>query len=83
MTGKSGHLTWQPATVGVIHAVRRLRKEGVPVWFSIDTGATAYLNTDAKHAPLVAAAVAGQPDVDDVLQLYPAGPARLVDEHLF
>ncbi|MGB1586015.1 MAG: diphosphomevalonate decarboxylase [Thermoplasmatota archaeon] len=83
MTGQAGHLTWQPATIHVMQAVKRLRKEGVPVWFSIDTGATAYLNTDAAHETQVAEAVAGIEGVADVLHLLPAGPARRVEEHLF
>ncbi len=83
MTSESGHITWQPATVAVIRAVRQLRADGVPVWFSIDTGATAYLNTDAAHEQQVADAVRDLDGVADVLHLEPAGPARLVDEHLF
>lgn len=83
MTSESGHLTWQPATVAVMRVVKGLREEGVPVWFSIDTGATAYLNTDAAHEEQVAAAVHGIDGVDKVLHLAPGGPARLVDDHLF
>jgi phosphomevalonate decarboxylase len=83
MTAASGHITWLPPTLEVIHLVRRLRKEGVPVWFSIDTGATAYLNTDAAHETQVADAVRLIPGVTKVLHLKPAGAAHLVDEHLF
>ncbi len=83
MTSDSGHITWQPATIAVMRTVRQLRADGVPVWFSIDTGATAYLNTDAAHEQQVADAVRGLDGVADVLHLQPAGPARLVDEHLF
>lgn len=83
MTGKAGHVIWRPTTVAVIHAVRALRKQGVPVWFSIDTGATAYLNTDAAHEAQVAAAVRDIARVTRLLHLRPAGPAHLVDRHLF
>jgi phosphomevalonate decarboxylase len=83
MTGDSGHITWMPPTLEVIHTVRRLRKSGVPVWFSIDTGATAYLNTDAAHEQQVAEAVQGIAGVTKVLHLRPAGEAHLVDDHLF
>ncbi len=83
MTGDAGHLTWRPATVAVIHTVRRLRSEGTPVFFSIDTGATAYLNTTAEHESAVAAAVETIEGVDEILHLTPAGPARRVDDHLF
>lgn len=83
MTAASGHITWMPPTLEVIHTVRRLRKQGVPVWFSIDTGATAYLNTDAAHEAQVADAVRGIAGVTKVLHLRPAGAAHLVDKHLF
>ena len=83
MTGSKGHVIWRAATVDVIHTVRRLRSEGVPVWFSIDTGATAYLNTDAAHEHQVAEAVKEIRGVTKVLHLRPAGPAYLTDQHLF
>jgi len=83
MTGSNGHLTWRPATVAVIHTVRALRSRGIPVWFSIDTGATAYLNTTAEHEDEVAQSVVTLEGVAEVLRLRPAGAARLVDEHLF
>jgi phosphomevalonate decarboxylase len=83
MTAASGHITWKPATLAVIHTVRELRKAGVPVWFSIDTGATAYLNTDAAHEAQVADAVRGIAGVAKVLHLRPAGAAHLVEQHLF
>jgi phosphomevalonate decarboxylase len=83
MTAASGHITWMPATLEVMQRVRRLRTVGIPVWFSIDTGATAYLNTDAAHEAQVAKAMEGIPGVSRLLHLRPAGPAHLVDEHLF
>jgi phosphomevalonate decarboxylase len=83
MTAASGHITWMPATLEVMHRVRRLRREGVPVWFSIDTGATAYLNTDAAHEAQVAKAMGGIPGVARLLHLRPAGPAHVVEDHLF
>lgn len=83
MTGKQGHFTWQPATMAVMRTVRRLREGGLPVYFSIDTGATAYLNTHAKHVAEVAEAVSGIPGVARVLHLDVGGPARLVSDHRF
>ncbi len=83
MTGSAGRVTWRPATVAVMETVRRLREDGVPVHFSIDTGATAYLNTTTDHEDTVARAVADIPGVADVLHLRPAGPAHIIEEHLF
>lgn len=83
MTGSSSHLTWQPATVAVMRAVWALRADGVPVYFSIDTGATAYLNTTAGSRDRVADAVRDIDGVSEILHLQPGGAARLVDGHLF
>jgi len=45
MTGTSEMLLWRPETIKVILAVKRMREEGVPAFYSIDTGATVYVNT--------------------------------------
>lgn len=83
MTSSTGHVTWRPPTLEVITRVRRLRSQGVPVWFSIDTGATAYCNTDKEHEDQVAQAMEGIAGVERILHLRPAGPATLVETHLF
>lgn len=83
MTSADGHITWRPPTLEVMERVKQLRRDGVDVWFSIDTGATAYLNTTAAHEPKVLAAVEGIPGVSRILRLRPAGPAHLTDQHLF
>ncbi len=83
MTAVSGRIAWMPATLEVMHRVRKLRARNVPAWFSIDTGATAYVNTDAAHESEVAYALAGIVGVERLLHLRPAGPARLATEHLF
>lgn len=83
MTGSRGHVIWRPATLAVIHKVRELRGAGTPVFFSIDTGATAYLNTHKRHAAEVEKAVREIPGVEKVLRLVPGGAAHVVDDHLF
>jgi len=45
MTGPAGWVYWQPTTLEVFEAVRDLREEGVPAYFSTDTGASVYVNT--------------------------------------
>jgi phosphomevalonate decarboxylase len=45
MTGTGEMVLWQPETLRVILAVRKMREAGVPAFFSIDTGATVYVNT--------------------------------------
>lgn len=83
MTSKDALIAWRGVTVETMHAVRRLRAEGTPCYFSIDTGATVYVNTLPEHADEVTKMVEGIDGVDEVLHLGVAPPARLVEKHLF
>ena len=81
MTGRSELLLWRPETVSVMLQVRRLREEGVPAFFSIDTGATVYVNTVPAHADAVEERVRslGIP----TLRCIVGGGARLTGDPLF
>jgi len=81
MTGTGEMVLWRPDTLRVILAVRRLREQGVPAFFSIDTGATVYVNTFPDRVDAV------RERIEEMgLQAIPCtvgGPARPVDEPLF
>ncbi|WP_246987755.1 phosphomevalonate decarboxylase MvaD [Halorientalis marina] len=83
MTGPAGWVYWQPRTIEVFNAVRDLREAGVPVYFSVDTGASVYVNTTADHVDRVEAAVADCGVDTHVWGV--GGPARVLeaDEALF
>lgn len=81
MTGPDGWLYWRPETVRLYDLAGRLREKGLPVYFSSDTGATAYLNTTARHADRVAAEVESLGLESRVWHV--GGPATRVDDHLF
>lgn len=84
MTGPSGWVYWQPATLAVFNTVRELREEDdIPVYFSTDTGASVYVNTTEEHAEEVEEAVADCGVSTTTWDV--GGPARLLDEddHLF
>jgi phosphomevalonate decarboxylase len=82
MTGSARMLLWEPETIEIMKAVQRLREEeGVPCWFSIDTGPSVFINTDSEHVEHVKAALA---EVEPKLIESSVGDApRLVNEHLF
>jgi phosphomevalonate decarboxylase len=81
MTGAAEMVLWQPETLRVILAVRKMREAGLPAFFSIDTGATVYVNTLPGRGAEV------QAKIEELgLRTIPCtvgGPARLVDEPLF
>ncbi len=58
MTGPAGWVYWQPRTIEIFNTVRELREDGVPAYFSVDTGASVYVNTRASAVDRVEAAVA-------------------------
>ncbi len=81
MTGNSNIIHWQPETVAIFHAVRRLRAEGIECYFSLDTGATVYVNCRPADVEAVQKEIASLGVETAVAEV--GGPARLVDAHLF
>ena len=78
MTGPAGWVYWQPETLETFEAVRDLREEGVPVYFSTDTGASVYVNTTAEHVDRVESAVAELGVDTHVWEV--GGPAQVLEE---
>ena len=81
MTGADEMILWRPETVKVILEVKAMRKEGIRCYFSIDTGATVYINchrADAAHVRRRMAALN-----IETLECSIGGAARTIPEHLF
>jgi phosphomevalonate decarboxylase len=78
MTGSEGWVYWQPRTVEIFNAVRELREEGLPVYFSVDTGASVYVNTTTAHVDRVERVVADCGVETRVWEV--GGPARVTAE---
>ena len=81
MTGAGEMVLWRPDTLRVILAVKKMREEGVPAFFSIDTGATVYVNAPSERGDDVESRI--RELGIETIRCSVGGPARLVDEHLF
>ncbi|WP_227380145.1 GHMP family kinase ATP-binding protein [Haladaptatus halobius] len=81
MTGPEGWVYWQPETLKLLRLARRLRETGIPVYFSSDTGATAYLNTTAEYAEEVSDEVEAL-DIESRIW-HIGGRAEKINGHLF
>jgi phosphomevalonate decarboxylase len=81
MTGSENMILWRPDTVRIILEVQAMRREGISCYFSIDTGATVYVNTDSSNLPAVRKRIAalGIETIDCSV----GGAALVVGEHLF
>jgi len=49
MTGKSHMVLWEPDTIQIIREVVKMRRGGIPAWYSIDTGPSVFINTPRSH----------------------------------
>jgi phosphomevalonate decarboxylase len=49
MTGQSRIVLWEPETVQIIKEVMTMRRQGVPAWYSMDTGPSVFINTTRDH----------------------------------
>jgi phosphomevalonate decarboxylase len=81
MTSVDEMILWRPETVKVILEVKKMRSEGLPAHFSIDTGATVYVNTKPKHVKEVERRIKRLGI--ETITCGVGGSARVTDEHLF
>lgn len=82
MTGKQETVLVSPLSVKIMEAVRRLREEEeVPVWYSLDTGPSVFINTTRQAANRVEKTIRSLSDVAILSE--PGGQAELVSRHLF
>jgi phosphomevalonate decarboxylase len=82
MTGRQGLVLFSPLSIMIISEVRRLRNEDdVPVWFSLDTGPSVFVNTTREALARVEKAL-GRLSHDLVVSS-PGGRAEVLDKHLF
>jgi mevalonate pyrophosphate decarboxylase len=83
MTGRKGLVLESPETINVIRRVRTLREEkGIPVWYSMDTGPSVFLNTQPEYLDKVCDDIASNVNVP-IIRSGVGGPAYAVDQHLF
>jgi len=82
MTGRLETILASPLSIRIMDEVRRLREEDrVPVWYSLDTGPSVFINTTPKSASKVERRI--RTLADKVISSDPGGPAEIISHHLF
>lgn len=83
MTGKSGLVLMSQETIAILRGIVFLREtERIPVWYSLDTGPSVYVNTSAEYIDRVCNELRKYTNFQ-ILKSGVGGPARTVDTHLF
>ncbi len=81
MTGIDELILWRPDTVKVILEVKKMRSEGLPAYFSIDTGATVYVNCPLETVREARSRIESLGI--ETVSCSVGGSATVVQEHLF
>jgi diphosphomevalonate decarboxylase len=79
LAARPGLLYWNGATVEAMHAVRRLRAEGVPVFFTVDAGPQVKAVCLSEAAARVRDVLAAVPGVLRLHETRLGGGARVLD----
>ena len=72
-----------PASLRLLHLVKKWRQEGLEIYFTINTGQDVHILCQKKDVKKVVALVSKVEDVQKTIINYPSNGARLVDKHLF
>ena len=83
MTGKRGLVLMSPDTINVIRRVRAMREnQGIPVWYSLDTGPSVFLNTQPQYLQKVCDDIENNTQLP-IIKSEVGGPAHMIGQHLF
>jgi phosphomevalonate decarboxylase len=81
MTSVDEMFLWQPETIMVIQMIKGMRQQGKQIYFSIDTGATVYVNFSGVETKTVQGWFESEGFKTLALEVAPG--AHLIEDHLF
>jgi len=83
MTTQPPIIYWIPATMDIIHAVRQMREDGIPAYFTIDAGPNVKVMCLEKNESEINRRLLELEGVQKTIACKPGEGARLIDKHLF
>lgn len=83
LTSTPSLIYWFPATLNIMRLVRQWRKEGLPVYFTINTGQDIHLVCEKKNVDAVCGRLSKIESVRKIIINTPSEGARIIDNHLF
>lgn len=83
LTSSPPLLYWLPGTVCVMRAVQKMRNEGLPVYFTVNTGQDVHLIVQKKNVAEITSEIKKIEGIKDIIVSTSAKGTRLTDKHLF
>ena len=83
LTSQPSRLYWQPQTVSLMHFARKLRKEGLPVYFTVNTGHNIHLISQKKHIKALQSEIKKHYPNNKIIVNQPSKGAYCIKKHLF
>lgn len=83
MTSNPALLYWQPETMFIMQKVREWRRNGLPVYFTVNTGQDIHLICEKKNVRRVNLLLRKIGSVRDIIISTPAEGAKIINNHLF
>jgi diphosphomevalonate decarboxylase len=83
ITSSPSLLYWLPGSLQVMKAVKQWRADGLPVYFTLNTGQDVHVICEGKNASVVEQQLKDLPDVKRTIVNKPAKGARVSEKHLF
>ncbi len=71
MTSSPPLLYWQPTTISIMHAVQRWRRDGLPVFYTIDAGPNVHCITTENHYKTVVTEINTLPGIKEIITSRP------------
>ncbi len=83
LTSTPALIYWQPGTVQLMRYVHKWRAEGLPVYFTMNTGQDMHLLVESKDSERLITLLKALNEVRDVIVNTPSEGARTIEHHLF
>ncbi|MCU0643048.1 MAG: diphosphomevalonate decarboxylase [bacterium] len=83
MTSQPSLFYWQPATLNIIKTIQKLRKGGLPCYFTIDAGPNVHCLVQSKNMHEVQKLIGQIEGVKKTILVKPAEDAFVTGDHLF
>jgi|SRR3989338_4309848 len=83
LTSRPSLIYWTPGTLTIMKLCKKWRAEGLPVYFTINTGQDTHLICERENLERVKSVLANVEGVKEVIVNFPAVGARISDKHLF